>query len=57
MERRVTTSTNLSSAHSLGPARLAIASVWVTFMLLANSREISDLLQRRRPANPEAKQN
>jgi hypothetical protein len=56
MEHRVTTSPSLSSAHSLHLVRLAMASVWVTVILLANEQEMNDLFQPRQPANPEAKQ-
>ena len=55
MEHRVTTSPDLSP-HSLGLARLAIASVWGTLLLLASGQEISDLSQRRQPADAQTRQ-
>jgi hypothetical protein len=43
MKRGVTISLNSSSTHSLRVVELAIASVWVSFVLLANVLELRDL--------------
>ena len=55
MAHRVTLQLNSSSAHSLRVVELAIASVWVSFILLANAREMRDVFHRRLPAPPAAK--
>jgi hypothetical protein len=43
MKRGVTMSLNSSSTHSLRVVELAIASVWVSFVLLANVQALRDL--------------
>lgn len=43
MKRGVTISLNSSPTHSLRVVDLAIASVWVSFVLLANVLELRDL--------------
>jgi hypothetical protein len=43
MKRGVTISLNSSSTHSLRVVELAIASVWVSFVLLANVLAPRDL--------------
>jgi hypothetical protein len=55
MAHRVTLQLNSSSAHSLRVVELAIASVWVFFILLANAQEMRDVFHRRPPAIPAGK--
>ena len=55
MKHRVTMLSSPSSTHSLRLVQLAIASVWVSFTLLASVQEMRDLFHRRLPAKPEAK--
>ena len=55
MAHRVTILLNSSSAHSLRLVELAIASVWVSFILLANAQEMREVFNRRLPAKPAAK--
>ena len=43
MKRGVTISLNSSSTHSLRLVELAIASVWVSFVLLANVQKLRNL--------------
>jgi hypothetical protein len=43
MKRGITMSLNSSSTHSLRVVELAIASVWVSFVLLANVQALRDL--------------
>jgi hypothetical protein len=54
MEHRVTTLLNSFSAHPLRVVELAIASVWVSFILLASAQEMRDGTGRL-SANPGAK--
>ena len=55
MAHRVTILLNSSSAHSLTVVKLAMASVWVSFILLANAQEMREVFPRRLPAKPAAK--
>ena len=54
MAHRVTLQLN-STAHSLRVVELAIASVWVFFILLANAQEMREVFHRRLPATPAGK--
>lgn len=53
--KRVNILLTSSPAHSLRVAELAIASVWVLLMVLANASEKCDVFERRRPVTPAAK--
>jgi hypothetical protein len=55
VEHRVTIVLNSSSAHPLRMAEVAIASVWVLFILLAKAQEERNVFHRPLPATPEAK--
>jgi len=55
MKHRVSILLNSSSAHPLRVVELAIASVWVSFMLLAYAQAVRDVCHGRLPVNPEAK--
>jgi hypothetical protein len=55
MKRRVNILLKSSPAYSLPVAELAIASVWVLLMVLANASERCGIFHRRLPVTPAGK--
>ena len=55
MKHRVNIPLNSSSAHTLRVVELAIASVWVSIILLASAQKGRDVCHGRLLSNPEAK--
>jgi hypothetical protein len=55
MQQRVNILVKSSPAYSLRVAELAIASVWVLSMVLANASEKCDAFHLRLPVTPAAK--